>query len=132
MKPIPTLGGAGFINDPPQGMVELYKMFCVSEVSQSTLFAVQSFPNILRYGDLSDGEFSRMITEALNTLYRAYYEEAYTEVRIRPIVETGRYDIVISITCRDGGQEYHLNQAINNVATNGDVTIDRLLEGLPI
>ncbi len=132
MKPIPTLSGLGFITDPPQGMVELYKLFCVSEVSQSNLFAVQSFPNILRYGSIQDGQFSRMMRDALSTLYTAYYESAEVDVRTLENPDTARYDIAISITVRDDNREYRLNQAISDVAERGDVTIDRLLAGLPL
>ena len=132
MKPIPTLSSKGFVTDPVQGMVELYKLFCASEFSQSNLFEVHSYKNLLRYLDADRSTFTDKFIQALRSLYEAYYERVDVDVRLQQVSNDGRYNIIISVDCVDGGMPYTLSQSINDIASQGDITLDRLLQGIPL
>lgn len=128
---LPTLTEAGFITNKNLILAKLFGYFMASDYSQSNLFrgSIKSLKYILGM-NLSPGQFSAAVQNALQTLYEPYFESVKVVVE-QTNEDRGMVNCYINVICTDNNKTYDLSQTVkikDGNMTEFENNLDRLYE----
>lgn len=117
---VPTLSIHGWIDNTLNRMNKLFEHFLASDYSQSTQLIghVSSLKYILA-STKNIIEIKNSIDKALNKLYKAYFDDVVTDVRIEEVADDTKIRIFITITITENNKVNMLKKAVES--KNGNI-----------
>ena len=131
---IPTLSKQGYITDPHQAILYLFKAFCTSDKSQSNFWRgqVASLVYLIKKNTKTMDSLRGDVEEALQQLYNTYFEDVRVQVELTsstelPLSETPTVNLNMAILVNEKGRTYNLSTLLEDAFREGDSMYNRIV-----
>ena len=131
---IPTLSKQGYITDPHQAILYLFKAFCTSDKSQPNFWRgqVASLVYLIKKNTKTMDSLRGDVEEALLQLYNTYFEDVRVQVELTsgtelPLSETPTVNLNMAILVNEKGRTYNLSTLLEDAFREGDSMYNRIV-----